>query len=113
MPYATNAPPENLSPLFAGRGRIAQAIRVRGRAPNGERGRSIGLARLSFRLVACLAPHPKPSLRYGFDLSPQRGGGGLGRCVGYKILKIASASIAWGMKPTVKASVRNTGRAMV
>jgi hypothetical protein len=25
-------------------------------------------------LGQCLAPHPKPSLRYGFDLSPRKSG---------------------------------------
>ena len=33
--------------------------------------------------------------------------------VAHTILKIASASTAWARKPTVKASVRNTGRPIV
>jgi hypothetical protein len=55
-------PSVHLSPL-AGRGRIASpdAIRVRG----------------ILRESVCMEspPHPKPSLRFGFDLSPQAGRG--------------------------------------
>jgi hypothetical protein len=32
---------------------------------------------VSLWLMHCLDPHPKPSLRYGFDLCPQRAGRGL------------------------------------
>ena len=70
---------------FAGRGRRASsdARRVRGQAL------SCWIKKLSGRKVCnststtresssylpqCLAPHPKPSLRYGFDLSPQERG---------------------------------------
>jgi hypothetical protein len=60
--FAHPTRPGHLAPL-AGRGRIASsdAIRVRG----------------TLRESECVEspPHPKPSLRSGFDLSPQAGRG--------------------------------------